>query len=272
MDKLFKRNSKKAEPQISDNESSTASSAINEDIIPSSPKSPAPPKPVRPRLNDQDVQKHTSITWPRLPQLALTTSQDSQTYGAPTSHAIEVLYTDTEAGSDVELNDNVQKHRRRISYDGDDGSCSDVGSLHNDRHKNENRLDDSGANTLVEAALDKEEAKFRHIRFQDHVAESAALVQRMLSMKSGHRQAPDALQSAMLNRHDSRNSDEEISLHQTHKNLGGGSVLASLMRLEAARVDGENKKIKKRPKVRQVYNHNIATGLLTSLFLGAEIA
>ncbi|KAI7891759.1 uncharacterized protein EV154DRAFT_215922 [Mucor mucedo] len=260
MDKIFKRNSKKPDPQNSDNESSTANSVITEHIIPSSPKSPAFPKPVRPRLNDQDVQKHTSVTWPRLPQLALTTSQDSQTYGpldfpeSPSSHPIEVLYTDTEAGSDAELNNSAQKHRRRISYDEDDGSCSDVGSLNNDRHKNGNQFDDSGANTLVEAALDKEEAKYRHIRFQDHVAESAALVQRMLSMKSGQRQAPDALQTAMLNRHDSRNSDEEISLHQKHPNLGGGSVLASLMRLEAARVDGENKKKTKRPKERKSLN------------------
>lgn len=256
MDKIFKRSSKKSDPQNSDDESSTANSVITEHIIPSSPKSPVSPKPIRPRLNDQDVQKHTSITWPRLPQLALTTSQDSQTFGpldfpeSPSIRHVEVLYTDTEAGSDVELNNDTQKHHRRISYDEDEGSCSDVGSLNNDRHKNAHQFDNSGANTLAEAALDKEEAKDRHIRFQDHVAESAALVQHMLSMKTSHRQKPDALQTAMLNRHDSRDSDDEISLHHNHQNLGGGSVLASLMRLEAARVEGENKNKKKRPKVK----------------------
>lgn len=239
MDKFFKR---KTDQHINSSKSSTSSTAINEDVSTSSPK------PVRPRLNDQEVQKHSSVTWPRLPQLALTTSEDSHgPLDFPESPQHEVISTDTEAGSNIELD---SLHRRKFSYDGDGGSCSEVPSLNNDHHKTEIPLDSSAATTLVEAALDKEEAKYRHIRFQDHVAESAALVQRMLSVKMGHRQTPDPLQTAMLNRRGSRNSDEEISLHQTHSNLGGGSVLASLMRLEAARVDGEKKKKKKRPKVK----------------------
>ncbi|KAI8991885.1 hypothetical protein BDF20DRAFT_812672 [Mycotypha africana] len=76
-------------------------------------------------------------------------------------------------------------------------------------------LDDSAANTLVEAALDKDEAKDRHVRFQDHVMESAALVQRMLSVKMGR--VPEA-----------------------------DSVLASLMKLEAQRHTEETVKKKKR--------------------------
>lgn len=76
------------------------------------------------------------------------------------------------------------------------------------------------ANTLVEAALDKPEVEERHSSYQDHVAESAALVDRMLSQRVG----PNAMAPT-----------------------GGGSVLSSLMKLEAQR----NKEHEKRQEERR---------------------
>lgn len=159
-----------------------------------------------------------------------------------------------ESESDTEVNDDTKYPiSKAISFD-DMASSSEAGSqlpsLNNDHHKPEFIPDDSAANSLVEAALDKDEAKDRHVRFQDHVVESAALVQRMLSAKRGSIQIThDPLQAAIQNRHEDRIEEEEISLEPMHPTLGGGSVLASLMKLEASRKQESPNKKKKRSKV-----------------------
>lgn len=289
MGRIFKRNhSKKKNTQhdnneASDNDSSNNSSRINEEVDIPSIKSPNPL--VRPSINDEEVQKHSSATWPRLPEIALTTSQDSRTYrpvelvdspslSASSSQAFlgidnfahnnmredytrqsayENANIGTDSESDTEVNVDAAIQRGRETFYDDTqsfSSASRLPSLNNDQHKTGFALDDSAAATLVEAALDKEEAKDRHVRFQDHVAESAALVQRMLSVKMGHHhREPDPLAVAIQSRHDSRN-EEEFELESPSPIVGGsGSVLASLMRLEASRHDGEAKNNKKGTKV-----------------------
>lgn len=289
MGRIFKRNhSKKKNTQhddneASDNDSSNNSSRINEEVDIPSIKSPNPL--VRPSINDEEVQKHSSATWPRLPEIALTTSQDSRTYrpvelvdspslSASSSQAFlgidnfahnnmredytrQSAYenanigTDSETDTEVNVDAAIQRGRETFYDDTQSfSSASRLPSLNNDQHKTGFALDDSAAATLVEAALDKEEAKDRHVRFQDHVAESAALVQRMLSVKMGHHhREPDPLAVAIQSRHESRN-EEEFELESPSPILGGGgSVLASLMRLEASRHDGEAKNNKKGTKV-----------------------
>ncbi|KAI8887637.1 DUF1212-domain-containing protein [Backusella circina FSU 941] len=114
--------------------------------------------------------------------------------------------------------------------------------------------------------MDKAEAQDRHVRFHNHVAESAALVQRMLSVKSGHsehfhrrRRHPDPQDDGgfhpfhMANSHDKVvHHEEDIELDNTAASpiaatdMGSGSVLASLMKLEAVNRRGGNTLKKKK--------------------------
>ncbi|CAO3654185.1 unnamed protein product [Mucor fragilis] len=268
MDRFFKRNhTKQRSSQNSDHGSSNRSSGIDEEIDIT---------PVRPD------KLQPSNSWPRLPELALTTSGESHVLkpvdvpqspvlstvsssqailhpntnrqsAAYTSTDNEVITTDTESESDTI--DMGHHHRKADSPSFDDSNStnrtmSQLPSLNNDHHKAGFPLDDSAANTLVEAALDKDEAKDRHVRFHDHVAESAALVQRMLSVKMGHHHTPDPLGTMMQNRHNQQQQqEEEVELQSPHQAaVGGGSVLASLMKLEAKRQDSTTKKKRRKSK------------------------
>lgn len=109
----------------------------------------------------------------------------------------------------------------------------------------------SDTNTLVEAAMDHAEAQDRHVRFQDHVAESAALVEHMLRIRTGQ-PSPDPLQAVVssLGSQRERGDDEETQPPQTPMSNGSssGSVLASLMKLEAQRYGNEQTRRKKSTK------------------------
>ena len=278
MSRFFKRKNIKNKNQENDNESSNKSSGIDEEIDFTTPTPPARPNTL-----------HSSNTWPRLPELALTTSGDSHVLkpvdipepsifsATSSSQAMlhpdiknqqrqstayistdnEVITTDTDSESDTV---DIDQRRRDISFDDFNSTrtLSKLPSLNNDHHKADLPLNDSAANTLAEAALDKDEAKDRHVRFQDHVTESAALVQRMLSVKMGHHHTPDPLGTMMQNRHNQNQHqhqhEEEVELQSPHQSMGSGSVLASLMKLEAKRHDGEKKK--KRRKNKNVSSHN----------------
>ncbi|KAI8047098.1 uncharacterized protein B0P05DRAFT_566883 [Gilbertella persicaria] len=149
--------------------------------------------------------------------------------------------------SDTDINeDNVQE--KIYEVDDDDEKINSTATLNrsNSVHRRPSYpLEDSAANTLVEAAMDKDEAKDRHVRFQDHVAESAALVERMLSQRIGPQpSAPDSLGAMMTQRYESRQTEEESEFEPGPTNHGSGSVLASLMKLEAQRHEGHEKKRK----------------------------
>lgn len=119
-----------------------------------------------------------------------------------------------------------------------------------DDDDDDDEMNDS-SDTLVDAVLDHRDARDRHVRFQEHVVESAALVERMLSL-SGRHQSP----SSPVNRYQTKiNNDTEEPEDDIDDKLsdkgsstatnrttaaaaggaGGGSVLSSLMRLEAQR-------------------------------------
>lgn len=211
-----------------------------------------------------------SVSCPdNLPQLTITTSDDPahsaeplQIPGTPSTtcrldgnetDSTASTATDSESASDAESGIDEKKHNMSAPSKADKVPSNDKDS----------------ADTLVEAALDKAEAQDRHVRFQDHVVESAALVERMLNRRG----AQEDQSSERLSRKFRQNSafnEEEMEDGDTFSNQGsrddnglssdgmafsgpmaGGSVLASLMKLEAQRRANENELERKRRKERK---------------------
>ncbi|KAI9499475.1 hypothetical protein BDB00DRAFT_2329 [Zychaea mexicana] len=135
-------------------------------------------------------------------------------------------------------------------------------------------------NELLEAALDHQEAQDRHVRFQDHVMESAALVERMLSIRDGTSQddrlARRFRSNSVMDEADLEGGEQTVSSpggmpecaqHETIDSggtstgamsgaglgmgAGGGSVLSSLMKLEAQRRRNEQEQEKKNQRRKQ---------------------
>jgi hypothetical protein len=113
------------------------------------------------------------------------------------------------------------------------------------------------AGTLVEAALDQAEARDRHVRFPDHIAEAGSLVQRMISTRypsssNEHHHHNNTIDEAGEHTHNEDiHSLEMQSPIANNLNNGGGSVLGSLMKLESQRRPATVKRQKtiKRKKV-----------------------
>ncbi|KAI9317050.1 hypothetical protein BX666DRAFT_137090 [Dichotomocladium elegans] len=108
--------------------------------------------------------------------------------------------------------------------------------------------------TLLDAALDREEVHERHVRFQDHVVESAALVQRMLTNHEVTDPRLRQLRSNSVMDETELGEDPEPSTADSTALPAGGSVLSSLMKLEAQRRRKElerdqREKLKKTKKV-----------------------
>ncbi|KAG0172399.1 hypothetical protein DFQ30_010535 [Apophysomyces sp. BC1015] len=153
---------------------------------------------------------HASASWPRLPELALTTSNTRQ-------HPLE-------ASSDIDYEEEKDEDEY---YEEEE----------KDKIEDMERTD-----TLVEAALDRVDAKDRHVRFQAHVAESAALVQRMLSTRMGEENGGR------------RATESTIEIQPP-----SGSVLASLMKLEQQRMQPSNLSSARRKKLRPVSLYNLGS-------------
>ncbi|KAI8391088.1 uncharacterized protein BYT42DRAFT_181359 [Radiomyces spectabilis] len=180
-----------------------------------------------PSHTGQSSSLHTSLSWPRLPELLLTNSHDTPTQ--------PVLYSSPLANNVYRRSSNASKNNDTDSsseYVSDDDAASRQKTDRNDlnektgstHEKADSQVDGGSADTLVEAALDQDEAKDRHVRFPDHVAESAALVQRMLSTR-GYSDGTSSAKSSH------RRADSSIDMQSENS----GSVLASLMKLEAQR-------------------------------------
>lgn len=127
-----------------------------------------------------------------------------------------------------------------------------------DSAKDDNHSSVSNTDTLLEAALEREEAQDRHTRYQEHIARSAALVDRMLNDTRGSDAATN------LQRFRSSNSivdedpggEESVSAGLPYSMNGaamgaGGSVLSSLMKLEAQRRQKEQQE-RERKKTKKV--------------------
>lgn len=110
----------------------------------------------------------------------------------------------------------------------------------------------SSAGTLVEAALDQEEARDRHVRFPEHIAEAGNLVERMLSIKYPNQTTSPTLGNSKYNTIDEHepisdnDNNVDLELERTHSSkntyTNTGSVLASLMKLEAKRHESVKKR------------------------------
>ncbi|OBZ88662.1 Pheromone-regulated membrane protein 10, partial [Choanephora cucurbitarum] len=162
--------------------------------------------------------------------------------------------------SDTDINEYTEKDEA-LAYPDDEkdnstATLNKANSIHSENFRIPNYpAENPEAHSLVEAALIKDEARDRHIRFQDHVVESANLVQRMISQRYTPQQTnSDSLGSFMANRYESRHTEEEPELPSVQASFGSGSVLASLMKLEAHRQgtpEMPQKKEKKKLKIKR---------------------
>jgi hypothetical protein len=127
--------------------------------------------------------------------------------------------------SDEDLTDyNLRKAEKELDLE---RSQAQVDNGDDEDHRSgsfKSQLHRDSTDTLVEAALEKPEVEERHSGYQDHVAESAAMVHRMLSTRVGP---------------------------NSNIPTGGGSVLTSLMKLEAQRQKEEERRQEKERKRRQ---------------------
>jgi hypothetical protein len=150
-----------------------------------------------------------SQSMPQLPQLQLTTTDDQH-------DVIDITTPSTTrkfSFGEEDLTDyHLRKAQEQLDHENTSGE-KDEDSPYLDRR--------DSANTLVEAALEKPEIEERHSGYQDHVAESAAMVDRMLSQRVG----PSSVVPT-----------------------GGGSVLSSLLKLEAQRRQEKDKRDEEKRK------------------------
>jgi hypothetical protein len=202
---------------------------------------------------------------PRLPELALTSSTDSKQYQRleiPSFernqyHHQESNSPDQYSDADTDINEAITPDKSSLkSYFSDGDSSSTAFAKLQDTNISADSTD-----ALVEAAINKAEAQDRHVRFHNHVAESAALVQRMLSVKSGHNKHPprrlapqddgafhpfNTANNKVVQHEYDIEMDNSASSAITGADVGSGSVLASLMKLEAVNRRSSTPKKKKR--------------------------
>lgn len=163
------------------------------------------------KSSDSFLRPHMthSHSMPHIPQLQLTTTDNQNDVIDITTPATTRKFT----FGDEDLTDyHLKKAQEELDLE-------NIGNENEDSPSALDRRDST--NTLVEAALEKPEIEERHSGYQDHVAESAALVDRMLSQRVG----PNSVVPT-----------------------GGGSVLSSLLKLEAQRRKEQDKREEERRK------------------------
>lgn len=188
-----------------------------------------------------------SRSWPLLPTIQIINSNEDD----PTRYSIRSPVID-EAASERSVSTESSESSISTEYSLSDKRESEVYEVMEDKSKD---IDDydvntrrgtlkdntrNSADTLVEAALDQVEARDRHVRFPDHIAEAGTLVQRMLSTRYPNDVASPALSTPHTIDEGPIDEHEDIELQTSASpttsksyNSGSGSVLASLMKLEA---------------------------------------
>ena len=183
----------------------------------------------------------------------------------------------TGSESDTIEDDDDPKSVNDISWTGVPSSPARHNRITSLASKEKDQQTTSTTDELLEAALDHKEAQDRHVRFQDHVMESAALVERMLSIRDGGNPQDDRLSrrlrsNSVMDEADLEGGEKTVSSpgglmmpectqHDTIDSAGtgsggignmglgaGGSVLSSLMKLEAQRRRKEEEQEFKREK------------------------
>lgn len=200
----------------------------------------------------------TRRSWPLLPTVEVTNSHGSNTFN-PNSMVSPIIDEDetrsipTNSSSDTDSSegsvyeDSEEKIRTFNASHHDESIEKDAKDNLNRRRSTLGggaRRDSAG--TLVEAALDQAEARDRHVRFPDHIAEAGSLVERMLSVKrpstsgqhhSYHNTIEETAENDLgsIERQQTNHTHQSPAYSNNNAALGGGSVLASLMKLESQR-------------------------------------
>lgn len=160
------------------------------------------------------------------------------------------VHSSNQAQDDMEEKSHSPKRRKSIFHRRFSSRCS--------RRKSSFRRESAtsresirrkeSAGTLVEAALDQAEARERHVRFGDHIAEAGNLVQQML----GTRIDNDTNHSTVEEYPECKSESIEDTFTRP---VNSGSVLASLMKLEGKRRQSVvQRKSSKKKKPTSLYN------------------
>lgn len=207
------------------------------------------------RARSASVQ--TRRSWPLLPTLQIINSMGSNNehnFSVRRPTIDEIVETKSVDSSESESSTSSgfgMKEKDEI-FD-----SHDVEDMPNDINRRGSTLDlpkKDSAGTLVEAALDQDEARDRHVQFQNHIAEAGSLVQRMISTRypSISNEHHNIIEETAEQTHndDMEMQSQRSPLSGANLDHGGGSVLASLMKLETQRRPTVKKKtIKKKKKV-----------------------
>lgn len=218
----------------------------------------------------------TRRSWPLLPTLEVTNSQSSNTFNP--NNVISPIIDEDETRS-IPTTSSDSESSTSSNYGIFEEKDTTFDAAHNNVNSNDNTVNDlnrrrstlgggtrrDSAGTLVEAALDQVEARDRHVRFPDHIAEAGSLVERMLSTKrpstSSHHQSQQSHHTTIeeaaendfgsIERQQTNHTHQSPTFSNNSNTLGGGSVLASLMKLESQRRQPSVKRRKtiKRKKV-----------------------
>lgn len=231
----------------------------------------SPPKLITEERNSRP--RSTSVqsrrSWPLLPALEVTGSSHSNIFHPVRSPIIDQdetpsTPTSTDSESSISSEFGVSDKEKDLGYDVVHQDVNNIDQEDTRRSSHGARRDSAG--TLVEAALDQAEARDRHVRFQDHIAEAGSLVERMLSTSTRrpssntHRPSTtidecNEFDLGSLERQQSHQSPIPASATNTINPPAGGSVLASLMKLESQRRQPsiKRKKTIKRKKVNKMF-------------------
>jgi hypothetical protein len=216
-------------------------------------------------------------SWPLLPKLQVLNSQGSSSNQIHNNNNISIHspVIDNFEKKSVASSDSISSESSICSDYGNEEKHSVYGINQDEPQINDRRrstVKSSGtrndsAGTLVEAALDQQEARDRHVQFSAHIAEAGSLVQRMISTKYPSATTTTTTTTNSMDHHiiheapeshhtgdlemQSLHSPAPIASYNNATTTGGGSVLASLMKLEAStrRPSVKRRKTIKRKKV-----------------------
>ncbi|KAG2203824.1 hypothetical protein INT46_008021 [Mucor plumbeus] len=238
-------------------------------------------------------------SWPLLPKLQVLNSQGSSSNQIHNNNNISIHspVIDNFEKKSVASSDSISSESSICSDYGNEEKNSVYGINQDEPQINDRRRStvrssgtrNDSAGTLVEAALDQQEARDRHVQFSAHIAEAGSLVQRMISTKYPSATTTTTTTTNSMDHHiiheapeshhtgdlemQSLHSPAPIASYNNATTTGGGSVLASLMKLEAStrrpsvkrRKTIKRKKDKKAPKIRKPASMYNLTGQTNSL-------
>jgi hypothetical protein len=206
-------------------------------------------------LRPRSASLQTRRSWPLLPTLQVINSIGSNnehgfSVRRPTIDEIIEIKSAESSESETSISSEFGIKEKEEIFDNDV-----IETLPKNANRIRSSLGGDSTGTLVEAALDQAEARDRHVRFPDHIAEAGSLVQRMISTRfpSISNENHNIIEEIAERNHNEEIDSLENPPHNKH-NTGSGSVLASLMKLESQRRPTlKRRKTIKRKKVRVLF-------------------